>query len=65
MRGIDQVEYFTNSGMMTVDFLPEHLLIVGGSYVGLEFAQMYRRFGSRVTVIEKGERLIAREDGRG
>jgi len=62
MRGIDQVEYFTNSGMMTVDFLPEHLLIVGGSYVGLEFAQMYRRFGSRVTVIEKGERLIARED---
>lgn len=62
MQGIDQVEYFTNSSMMTVDFLPEHLLIVGGSYVGLEFAQMYRRFGSRVTVVEKGERLIARED---
>jgi pyruvate/2-oxoglutarate dehydrogenase complex dihydrolipoamide dehydrogenase (E3) component len=60
--GIGDVDYFTNSGMMTVDFLPEHLVIVGGSYIGLEFAQMYRRFGSRVTVVEKGERLIARED---
>jgi pyruvate/2-oxoglutarate dehydrogenase complex dihydrolipoamide dehydrogenase (E3) component len=47
---------------MGVDFLPEHLLIVGGSYIGLEFAQMYRRFGSRVTVVEMGPRLIARED---
>jgi pyruvate/2-oxoglutarate dehydrogenase complex dihydrolipoamide dehydrogenase (E3) component len=48
--------------MMGVDFLPEHLVIVGGSYIGLEFAQMYRRFGSRVTVIEMGPRLIGRED---
>src|SRR6185437_4349234 len=48
--------------MMDVDFVPEHLVIVGGSYVGLEFAQMYRRFGSEVTIIEKGPRLIARED---
>jgi pyruvate/2-oxoglutarate dehydrogenase complex dihydrolipoamide dehydrogenase (E3) component len=48
--------------MMEVDFLPEHLVVVGGSYVGLEFAQMYRRFGSRVTVVEMGERLIGRED---
>jgi pyruvate/2-oxoglutarate dehydrogenase complex dihydrolipoamide dehydrogenase (E3) component len=47
---------------MHVDFLPEHLVIVGGSYVGLEFAQMYRRFGSRVTVVEMGPRLIGRED---
>jgi pyruvate/2-oxoglutarate dehydrogenase complex dihydrolipoamide dehydrogenase (E3) component len=47
---------------MEVDFLPEHLVIVGGSYVGLEFAQMYRRFGSRVTVVEKSERLISRDD---
>jgi pyruvate/2-oxoglutarate dehydrogenase complex dihydrolipoamide dehydrogenase (E3) component len=65
VRGIDglaDVRYFTNSGMMGIDFLPEHLLIVGGSYVGLEFAQMYRRFGSSVTVIEMGPRLIARED---
>jgi pyruvate/2-oxoglutarate dehydrogenase complex dihydrolipoamide dehydrogenase (E3) component len=48
--------------MMGVDFVPPHLVIVGGSYVGLEFAQMYRRFGSRVTVIEMSPRLIARED---
>jgi pyruvate/2-oxoglutarate dehydrogenase complex dihydrolipoamide dehydrogenase (E3) component len=48
--------------MMDIDFLPEHLVIVGGSYVGLEFAQMYRRFGSQVTVVEMGQRLIGRED---
>ena len=60
--GIDQIDYLTNSRMMEVDFLPEHLLIVGGSYIGLEFAQMYRRFGSQVTVIEMQDRLIARED---
>jgi pyruvate/2-oxoglutarate dehydrogenase complex dihydrolipoamide dehydrogenase (E3) component len=52
----------TNASMMGVDFLPDHLVIVGGSYIGLEFAQMYRRFGSEVTVIEKGPRLIGRED---
>jgi len=62
MPGLDQVTFFTNSSMMEVDFLPEHLLIVGGSYVGLEFAQVYRRFGCRVTVAEMGDRLIARED---
>jgi len=62
IEGIGEVRYFDNSSMMDVDFLPEHLLIVGGSYIGLEFAQMYRRFGSRVTVIEMGPRLIARED---
>ena len=60
--GLDQVDYLTNSSMMEVDFLPEHLVIVGGSYIGLEFAQMYRRFGSRVTVIEMADRPIARED---
>ena len=48
--------------MMDVDFLPEHLVIVGGSYVGLEFGQMYRRFGSEVTIVEMGPRLIGRED---
>jgi pyruvate/2-oxoglutarate dehydrogenase complex dihydrolipoamide dehydrogenase (E3) component len=47
---------------MAVDFLPEHLVIVGGSYIGLEFAQMYRRFGSRVTVVQRGDRLIPRDD---
>jgi pyruvate/2-oxoglutarate dehydrogenase complex dihydrolipoamide dehydrogenase (E3) component len=62
MPGVGEVPYLTNSGMMEVDFLPEHLVIIGGSYIGLEFAQMYRRFGSRVTVVEKGPRLIARED---
>jgi pyruvate/2-oxoglutarate dehydrogenase complex dihydrolipoamide dehydrogenase (E3) component len=62
MPGVDEVPFLTNSGMMDVASLPHHLAIVGGSYIGLEFAQMYRRFGSEVTVIEKGERLIARED---
>jgi pyruvate/2-oxoglutarate dehydrogenase complex dihydrolipoamide dehydrogenase (E3) component len=62
MPGLNDVPYLTNSGMMKIDFLPPHLIIVGGSYVGLEFAQMYRRFGSRVTVVEMGPRLIARED---
>ncbi|MCI0400049.1 MAG: FAD-containing oxidoreductase [Gammaproteobacteria bacterium] len=62
MPGLHQVDYLTNSSMMEVDFLPPHLVIIGGSYIGLEFAQMYRRFGSRVTVVEKGERLIARDD---
>jgi pyruvate/2-oxoglutarate dehydrogenase complex dihydrolipoamide dehydrogenase (E3) component len=62
MPGLDQAPYLTNSSMMDVDFLPEHLIIIGGSYIGLEFGQMYRRFGSRVTIIEKTERLIGRED---
>ena len=62
MPGIDDVEYLTNSSMMEVDFLPDHLVIIGGSYIGLEFAQMYRRFGSRVTVVQKGDRLVPRED---
>jgi len=62
MPGLDQINYFDNSSIMNVDFLPEHLLIIGGSYIGLEFAQMYRRFGSKVTIIEKAPRLIPRED---
>jgi len=60
--GLDHVPYLTNSSMMDVDFLPAHLIILGGSYVGLEFAQAYRRFGSEVTVVEAAPRLIARED---
>jgi pyruvate/2-oxoglutarate dehydrogenase complex dihydrolipoamide dehydrogenase (E3) component len=60
--GLDQVPYLTNSSMMDIDSLPSHLVILGGSYVGLEFAQVYRRFGSEVTVIEHGPRLISRED---
>ena len=62
LPGLEQVKYLNNSSMMEVDFLPEHLIVVGGSYVGLEFAQMYRRFGSEVSVVEMGRRLIQRED---
>ena len=54
--------YLTNSSMMELDTLPRHLVIVGGSYIGLEFGQMFRRFGSEVTILEKGPRLIPRED---
>ena len=62
IRGLDQVSYLTNSSMMDVDFLPPHLIVLGGSYVGLEFAQTYRRFGSAVTVVERAPHLIGRED---
>lgn len=60
--GVHEVPYFTNTSMMEVDRLPEHLVIVGGSYIGLEFAQMYRRFGSKVTVVEKMDKLLPHED---
>lgn len=62
LRGIDDVDYLTSTGMMAIDKVPRHLLIVGGSYIGLEFGQMYRRFGSEVTIVERGKRLIERED---
>ncbi|MBC7780299.1 MAG: FAD-containing oxidoreductase [Proteobacteria bacterium] len=62
MPGLADVAYLNNARIMHVDQVPEHLLIVGGSYIGLEFAQMYRRFGSRVTVVETAPRLIGRED---
>ncbi len=62
MPGIGEVPYLTNSSIVGLDRLPEHLIVIGGSYIGLEFAQMYRRFGARVTVVEKGPRLVARED---
>lgn len=62
LPGMAEVEFLTNSSIMELEARPEHLIVVGGSYVGLEFAQMYRRFGSRVTVVEMGPRLIARED---
>ena len=60
--GLADTPYLTSSSIMDLDTLPAHLLVVGGSYIGLEFAQMYRRFGSRVSVIEAGSRLIGRED---
>ena len=62
LSGLDRVDYLTNSTILELDVLPQHLMVVGGSYIGLEFAQMFRRFGSDVTVIEMGPRLIARED---
>ena len=62
MPGVRDVPFLTNTGILDLDVVPEHLTVVGGSYVGIEFAQMYRRFGSRVTVVEKGDRLIGRED---
>jgi pyruvate/2-oxoglutarate dehydrogenase complex dihydrolipoamide dehydrogenase (E3) component len=62
LPGLDRVNYLTSESMMDVDELPEHLIVVGGSYIGLEFGQMYRRFGSRVTIVEMGPRLIGRED---
>ena len=62
MPGLSDVDYMTNVGILELDTLPEHLVIIGGSYIALEFAQMYRRFGAEVTVIEKGPRLTSRED---
>lgn len=62
MPGLAEVDYLTNVGILELDTLPEHLVVIGGSYIALEFAQMYRRFGARVTVIERGPRLTARED---
>lgn len=62
MPGLSDLDYLTNVGVLDLDTLPEHLVIIGGSYIALEFAQMYRRFGAQVTVIEKGPRLTSRED---
>jgi pyruvate/2-oxoglutarate dehydrogenase complex dihydrolipoamide dehydrogenase (E3) component len=60
--GLSDVEFLTNVSILELDTLPPHLVIVGGGYIALEFAQMYRRFGARVTVVEKGPRLASRED---
>ena len=62
MPGVGTVDYLTNTSILKLDTIPRHLVVVGGSYVGLEFAQMYRRFGAEVAVVEKAPRLIARED---
>jgi pyruvate/2-oxoglutarate dehydrogenase complex dihydrolipoamide dehydrogenase (E3) component len=62
LPGLDQVTYLTNSSLLELQILPRHLVVVGGSYVGLEFAQIYRRFGSEVTVVEMADRLVKHED---
>ena len=60
--GLEDVDYLTNSSIMDVNFLPEHLVILGGGYVALEFGQMFRRFGSRVTIVQRNGRILSRED---
>ncbi len=62
MPGADQVPILTNTEIVALDTLPRHLVVIGGSYIGLEFAQMYRRFGAEVTIVERMDRLIPRED---
>jgi len=62
MPGLEQIEYFTNSSLLDIDYIPKHLMIVGGGYVGLEFGQIFRRFGSEITIIETAARLARHED---
>jgi pyruvate/2-oxoglutarate dehydrogenase complex dihydrolipoamide dehydrogenase (E3) component len=62
LPGVQDVPYLTNSSLLKLEVVPKHLVIIGGSYVGIEFGQMYRRFGSEVTIIEKAKRLVSRED---
>ena len=62
IEGLDRLPVLNSTTIMELDVLPEHLLVLGGGYIGLEFGQMFRRFGSRVTIIQRGERLLARED---
>ena len=62
MPGVNDVPFLTNTDIVVLDQLPRHLVVIGGSYIGLEFAQMYRRFGAQVTVVERADRLIPRED---
>jgi len=61
-EGFEDVDYLTNQSILQLESLPEHLIIVGGSYIGLEFGQMFRRFGCKVTIIERGSTIIKRED---
>ncbi len=62
IEGLEEAGYFTSTSLMEFESIPDHLLIIGGGYVGLEFGQMYRRFGSKVTILQHGERLLPRED---
>jgi len=60
--GLQDIEYLTSTTILDLDEVPEHLLVIGGNYIGLEFGQMFRRFGSKVTVVEKSARIVSRED---
>ena len=62
IAGLDEINYLTSTSILDLGKVPEHLLILGGNYIGLEFGQMFRRFGSKVTILEKSERLLKRED---
>ncbi|MEP7185551.1 MAG: FAD-containing oxidoreductase [Rhodanobacter sp.] len=62
LPGVGDIDYLTNTSILQLDAVPRHLVVVGGSYIGLEFAQMFRRFGAKVTIVERQDRLIARED---
>jgi pyruvate/2-oxoglutarate dehydrogenase complex dihydrolipoamide dehydrogenase (E3) component len=62
IEGLNDIEYLTSTSILELDKVPEHLLVIGGNYIGLEFGQMFRRFGSKVMILEKGPRIIARED---
>jgi pyruvate/2-oxoglutarate dehydrogenase complex dihydrolipoamide dehydrogenase (E3) component len=62
LPGVRDVPYLTNTSLLALETLPKHLVVVGGSYIGIEFGQMYRRFGSEVTIVEKGPRLMGHED---
>src|SRR5262249_50883435 len=61
--GLDPARTLNSTTIMELDAVPEHLIVIGGGYVGLEFGQMFRRFGARVTILQRGARLLAREDG--
>src|SRR5262249_27998826 len=62
LEGLDQVDYLTNASIMELTQVPEHLVVLGGGYIGLEFGQMFRRFGCRVTIVHNGENILPRED---
>ncbi len=62
IEGIENVPYLNSTSIMELDVVPEHLLVIGGGYIGLEFGQMFRRFGSEVTIVQRGKQLLARED---
>ncbi|MDB5142308.1 MAG: mercuric reductase [Mucilaginibacter sp.] len=62
IEGLNDIDYLTSTSILELDKVPQHLLVIGGNYIGLEFGQMFRRFGSKVTILEKGPRIIARED---
>jgi pyruvate/2-oxoglutarate dehydrogenase complex dihydrolipoamide dehydrogenase (E3) component len=62
LEGLDRIDYLTNASIMQLSEVPEHLLVLGGGYIGLEFGQMFRRFGSRVTVVHRSEQILPRED---